>query len=202
MHPKIGVFYYINLETRPDRHTRIQKMFSDYGITNHTRINAIHMPNKGYLGCSLSHIKTIEEFLKSEHEVCVILEDDFEFIQPLSVCQYLFQQFFNDNIEWDCVMLSSNTKISKPYNEYLDRCIRAYTTAGYMINRQFAPILLQNIRKGVEQLIRHDMQHMYAIDVYWMILQETSNWFIFKPKMGQQSAGYSDIEKRYVDYRC
>jgi hypothetical protein len=99
-------------------------------------------------------------------------------------------------------MLSSNTKIALPYNQYLDRCIKAFTTAGYMLNKRFAVTLLNNIREGVEQLIRQDIQHMFAIDVYWMKLQGVSNWFIFRPKMGQQSAGYSDIEKRYVDYKC
>jgi GR25 family glycosyltransferase involved in LPS biosynthesis len=202
MHPKIGVFYYINLERRQDREYNIKKQFEKYNITNYERINAINMPQKGYLGCSLSHLKTIETFLQSEHDVCVILEDDFDFTQSREVCEDMFKKFFEDNIEWDCVMLSSNTKQSAYYNDYLDKCIRAYTTAGYMINRKFATILLQNIKEGVEQLIRTNLQHMYAIDVHWMSLQFKSKWYIFKPKLGQQRAGYSDIEQRHVDYRC
>lgn len=202
MHPKIGVFYYINLERRIDRECHMKKQFKEYDITNYERINAVNMPKKGYLGCSLSHVKTIETFLQSEHEVCVILEDDFEFTQTKEVCENMFTRFFEDNLEWDCVMLSSNTKQAAYYNEYLDKCIRAYTTAGYMINRNFATTLLKNIREGVENLIRNDLQHMYAIDVHWMSLQFKSKWYIFKPKLGQQRAGYSDIEQRHVDYRC
>jgi hypothetical protein len=99
-------------------------------------------------------------------------------------------------------MLSSNTKLSEPFNAYLDRCLKAFTTSGYMINKRFAVTLLQNIREGVENLIRQDIQSMFAIDVYWMRLQLTTKWYVFKPKLGQQSAGYSDIENCYVDYRC
>ena len=202
MHPKIDVVYYINLDHRKDRNDQIQKQLNAYGVNNYERISAIHMPHKGYVGCSLSHMKTIEKFLASNHQTCVILEDDFEFTLSPYNCKELFERFFNDNHKWDCVMLSSNTKQYVQYNEYLVKCIRAFTTAGYMINREFATILLQNIKEGVEQLIRHDVQHMFAIDVYWMKLQPVSNWYIFQPKMGQQSAGYSDIEQRFTDYRC
>jgi len=202
MHPKIDVVYYINLERREDRNAFMQKQLDEYEINNYVRINAINMPQKGYLGCSLSHVKTLETFLKSQHDTCIILEDDFEFTFAKDICKSMFLRFFDDNIEWDCVMLSSNTKQATYYNNYLDKCIQAFTTAGYMINRNFAQILLQNIKEGVEKLIRNDVQHMYAIDVYWMSLQPIYNWYIFRPKLGKQQAGYSDIEGRYVDYRC
>lgn len=202
MHPKIDVFYYINLDHRTDRNEKMIHQLRDYQISNVERIPAVNMPKKGYVGCSLSHVKTIEKFLASDHNICVILEDDFQFTQPPTKCRELLDNFFNTDIEWDCVMWSSNTKLSQPYNSFLDKCIRSFTTAGYMINRKFANILLQNMKEGVELLIRQDIQHMYALDVYWMKLQPVTNWFIFNPKLGKQAAGYSDIERKYVNYQC
>jgi hypothetical protein len=37
-------------------------------------------------------------------------------------------------------------------------------------------------------------------DQSWKVLQPHNNWYIFNPKLGYQRPGYSDIEKRLVNY--
>jgi GR25 family glycosyltransferase involved in LPS biosynthesis len=202
MHPKIGIFYYINLDHRTDRNDHMIQQFETYDIRNYERVPGIFMPKKGYLGCSLSHIRTLERFIDSEHKMCVIMEDDFQFTQSPDTCKQHINRLFDENIDFDIVMLSSNTKMAQPYNEYLDKCIRAFTASGFIITKEFAKVLLHNMREGVEMLIRQDIQQMFALDVHWMKLQPISKWYIFRPKLGQQLPSYSDIERRNVNYQC
>lgn len=202
MHPKIDMIYYINLEHRTDRNKQILEQFEKYNITSFERVNAIRTP-KGCIGCSLSHIKTLETFIKSPHETCIVLEDDFEFTMSREDCANTFNRFFHDMQDnWDIVMLSSNTKQWDSFNSYLVKCIRAFTTSGYMINKQFAKVLIENMKEGVNLLIHNTIPPLYALDVYWMKLQPVSRWYIFNPKMGKQSSGFSDIENIYVNYNC
>lgn len=44
------------------------------------------------------------------------------------------------------------------------------------------------------------MHSTFALDMYWKKLQERDNWYIIYPPMSIQSAGYSDIQKKDVNY--
>ena len=66
---------FINLDSRPDRLSRIQQEFARYGLTDrYTRLRAISDP-RPYLGCYRSHLKAIEEAQRIGG-VVHILEDD------------------------------------------------------------------------------------------------------------------------------
>lgn len=205
----IGAIYYINLEHRKDRRASIEQQISTFLGDNPNgvhvqRIEAIHVPGFGILGCGRSHILALQTFLASEHETCIIFEDDFVFSLPAEQCRSMFESFFSQSRiaekQWDVVMVASNTKSAEQYNELLDKCIDAQTASGYMIHRSFAPTLLANLLEGSALLESTHNINLFANDIYWKHLQPHSQWFIFRPKMGLQGESYSDIEHRNVNY--
>ena len=88
----IDRIYYINLDHRTDRRqefeNEIQKLAS---LEKVERIQAVHKPELGCLGCTLSHVKTLETFLNSEYKTCLVFEDDFMFNQDMNYCQFLLK---------------------------------------------------------------------------------------------------------------
>lgn len=207
MNSYIDNIYYINLDHRTDRNEQLLSELDKINFPKEkiTRISAIYNKN-GDVGCSYSHIKTLETFLNSNYNNCVILEDDFEFIQSKETMNNIFKKLIDNNIDYDIIMFSSNTikKIKSSYS-FIDKIINAQTTSGYMVTRKFAPILLDNYRKGVSLLAsayndnrRED--YKYAIDQYWKLLQPNNNWYLFNPKFGKQRESYSDIAKGTVNY--
>jgi hypothetical protein len=118
----------------------------------------------------------------------------------------MFREFFKANIPWDVVMLAGNViKDEEGPIPILRKVSDAQTTSGYMVTREFAPILLENLVHGVGHLERYYMQtgrknHEYCLDIYWKRLQPQNRWYIFNPKMGTQMESYSDIEKRVTNY--
>jgi GR25 family glycosyltransferase involved in LPS biosynthesis len=188
----MSVVYYINLDYRTDRRSEIEDEITDLPYPKH-RISAIHTPGFGAIGCSLSHIRALETFLESEYDYCYIFEDDFKFIRPVS-----------DIVlpsEWDVVMLSGNAKITEPFDEVFDRAMRVWAPSGYLVHRNFAGILLDNLKEGAELLQISYEQTRYSLDVYWEKLQVNSKWYIFKDKFGLQRRSWSDIENWVADYK-
>ncbi len=96
----------------------------------------------GELGCYLSHVETIREFLKSEHQFAVILEDDAILEDSFAlVIQYLRQQ---PNL-WDMVKLSgvhSGTPVAVQRINNQHRLSVMFSkctcSSAYMINRKAA----------------------------------------------------------------
>ena len=201
--PQVDMFYYINLDYRTDRNRHMIKQFADHGIANFQRITAIKEAH-GALGCSKSHVKTLETFLESGHQICVILEDDFVFCRE---CDFKsgFDKFFSEfprDTTWDVVQLAANTLLSEPYNDCVDKCFSSLTTSGYMVNRRFAKTLLENFSEGIVKLesCRIHERRLYSLDVYWSRLQPFARWYVFKPKLGKQMESYSDVTNSVATY--
>jgi glycosyl transferase family 25 len=199
--------YYINLDIRKDRQEHIEKELAKLNIPDVkiTRIDAVHKPALGALGCGLSHIKALKAFLESGDNECIILEDDFSFRdEHIDFCKKAIRTIVNagDKAKYDVLMLASNTAIEEPCKmPYLTRIRYAFTTSGYMITKQFAPILIENFTEacnGLEAAGVHTPA--FCIDVYWRKLQETRIFYCLKPVPGYQYGNYSDIERKEVNY--
>jgi len=190
----LPMIYYINLDHRTDRkeHLINELRQIDYPTQNICRIEA--SPG-GNIGCTLSHIKTIEKFLESNQEKCIILEDDFTFYPNT---RELFYKTINSDVDWNVIMLGSNTIQSDPFSENLLKCVKAQTSSGYMLHRKFATTLLENFKESSTHL-RNGGSWMYTLDEYWKRLQHL-NWYICNPKIGYQMESFSDIEKANVNY--
>jgi hypothetical protein len=61
--------------------------------------------------------------------------------------------------------------------------------------------LINNIKEGINLLIKNPNDHFfYAIDKYWLSLQQKDNWYLITPLSVIQREGYSDIEKKDTNY--
>ena len=91
-----------------------------------------------------------------------------------------------------------------PYENVDDTCVRVsrcQTTTGYLVNGHYIEKLLNNVKMGLTNLLRHPEKHsQYAIDKHWFLLQEVHQWFLITPLTVVQREDYSDIEKRVVHY--
>ena len=218
----VDVAYYINLDHRGDRNEQLLGELAkiDFPVEKIERIPATYLKERGHLGASLSHIKTVETFLQSDYETCFIFEDDFEFSQPPEEVKSTIQKLFEDKVDFDICMLSANVYDEQPIPGYdfIKKINSAATASGFILTRNFAPILLANLKEGAQKLedsynertyitnvskidpdnFNYDGQ--FALDHYWISIQSDNNWFIFNPKMGKQRDSYSDIMEGNVAY--
>jgi GR25 family glycosyltransferase involved in LPS biosynthesis len=203
----IDHIYFINLDHRTDRLQQFQEEIQKLAPLNKVeRIQAVHKPELGGLGCSLSHVKTLETFLKSEYKNCLVFEDDFMISRDIHYCKFLLKHLFTEKINFDMVMLAGNilnqTATSSPF---VHKVLDGQTSSAYLITKDFAKILHANLAKGASLLEQwytehKEKKHEYCLDIYWKQLQPTYNWFVFHPKIGIQREGYSDIENKVTDY--
>jgi glycosyl transferase family 25 len=193
--------YYINLEHRSDRKEHVEKQLYNIGI-NANRFEAIKMEN-GAIGCSMSHLKLLQEAVKNNLDHILIVEDDITFLDP-----ELFKTQFNKFLElhknnWDVILLGGNNM--PPYKNIDDTCIqvtRCQTTTGYLVNGHYIKILMKNVKMGLTNLLNRPTEHsMFAIDKFWFVLQESSKWYLITPPTVVQREDYSDIEKRVINYQ-
>lgn len=205
---RIDKIYYINLEHRTDRKEHMESWLQKIGLLPHSieRIDAVYNKEKGYIGCTQSHIKALETFLESENKVCCILEDDYT---PVDSTFFLVSManIFLKKVEFDLIQLSYNGLVStKTEYPFLVKPTHAQTTSGYMITRAFAPKLLEVFKEALELSLEHEKEHgiqnpKYCCDMYWDKLMPDSKWFVHVPRLGYQMESYSDVEGHSVNYR-
>jgi glycosyl transferase family 25 len=191
--------FYINLETRPDRKEHVEKQMELIGIKA-TRFNAIRLKN-GALGCSMSHLKILENAKKNNLEHVLIVEDDILFTRPIIFASQL-NKFLSNHQNFDVVLVAGNNM--PPYTEIDDTCIQikqCQTTTGYLVQNHYFDTLIANYREGIQKLMNEPQKHaLYAIDKYWFTLQQKDKWYLITPLTVTQREDYSDIEKRNTDY--
>ena len=204
----IDHIYFINLDHRYDRAEDFYKMMEEMGIAEDhiTRISGIFEPTNGALGCTKSHIKTIETFLESHYERCCIFEDDFDFLSNKSLEEFCNEFQRINPKEWDMILFSGVVCKDEPSNySFLRRISDLQTSSSYILTREYAPVLLTNMKEGAEAL---DVYFKgtgriigdYCLDMYWKSLQKKDRWFVSEPILGCQRPSYSDIQKKDVDY--
>jgi len=193
---------YINLDTRPDRKTHIEEQLNSIGFKNIRRFKAIKTTN-GAIGCTMSHLKCLEDAREKGLSHLLICEDDTLFLQP-----NVFIQQFNSFLarhpqnSWDVVLLAGNNML--PYSKIDDTCIKVthcQTTTCYLVNGSYFTTLIDNIKAGLNNLMQDQKNGtLYAIDKYWLLLQKRDRWFLIIPLTVIQKEGYSDIENKTVNY--
>ncbi len=117
--------------------------------------NRLAMPRPGEVGCYLSHLKAMEEFLRSDAPWCVILEDDVE-LRPECV-EVLAALARRD--DWDLVKLfcfHSGLPVRKraltARHHLVVHLTRTTSSAAYALNRRAAETLLRSMRPITEQV--------------------------------------------------
>ena len=131
----------------------------------------------------------------------LICEDDITFTNPGLFIQQI-NKFLSKQENWDVVLLAGNNM--PPYKQVDDYCVqvtRCQTTTGYLVKSHYYDKLIDNIKTGMNMLVRNrDMHKIYAIDKYWFLLQDKDLWFLITPLSVVQREDYSDIEKRRTNY--
>jgi len=193
--------FYINLEHRTDRKEHVEHQLNNIGIKT-TRFNAIKMTN-GAIGCSLSHLKILEDAKKNKLDHILIVEDDITFLDP-SLFKTQINKFFElHNNNWDVILFAGNNM--PPFEIIDDTCVkvsRCQTTTGYLVNGHYINVLISNIKMGLTHLINTPTEAVkYAIDKFWFVLQNNSRWYLITPLTVVQREDYSDIEKRVTNYQ-
>lgn len=192
--------YFINLEHRVDRLYMVKQELSKLKPNIGTRFNAIKAAS-GAVGCSMSHIKCLEQAKNNNLPHVFICEDDICFLNPQLLMKNL--QTFCENIpDWDVLVIGGNTV--PPYQQIGDYCARVFnnqTLTGYIVREHYYDKLIANFREGLKKLIANpENKREYAIDMYWKRLQTTDLYYFITPPTVSQREGFSDIEKRQTNY--
>ena len=170
------------------------------------RISGVYKPGFGILGCGLAHKKTIETFLASPHNTCLILEDDFEFTLDMDYVHYILNAIFEEKIEFDCIMLAGCIlRVEPTAYPFLQKVLDAHTASAYLITKEFAPVLLESYTESTKLLEDTYIETgtkviSYHNDIWWKRYQPYFNWFIVNPRMGEQRFSYSDNLERDLKY--
>jgi GR25 family glycosyltransferase involved in LPS biosynthesis len=190
---------FINLKSRKDREMATINEFKKLDIPIE-RMNATEVDNKR-LACSLSHLKCLRTAKNNKWDHVLIVEDDIQFLQPELFINNL-NKFLSSEINWDVLLFAGNNV--PPYTKYDDFCVKVskcQTTTGYLVMSHYYDTLINNIKAGINLLIKNPNDHFfYAIDKYWLSLQQKDNWFLITPLSVIQREGFSDIEKKNTNY--
>jgi len=181
---------YINLKHRTERLEYILNECKRVDIPPEkmTRIDAIYTPGIGMLGCSLSHCKALELALSHpEWTRILIIEDDIKFKDsPWTETEDALK-----NTNPDVLMLSrGNCEVqtpTHPSSKNLHRVIFSCVAAAYIVDRNYIPKLLKNIRESIEAFTKpggNIFEHPH--DVYWYSIQKTDNWYTFNDMVARQ----------------
>jgi len=195
--------YYINLEKREDRKNHIEnnikKKYSFF--SNIERMNAIWNENGG-IGCGLSHIKCLTKLKLENEKYYMILEDDF-FIFNDDAFKNFESEF--DKIKeldnWDIIVLTPRgDTINFNYISNFHRINNNQTATGYIIKHEMVNYLEDLFKEGIVNLMKNENPNIWAIDQVWKRIQNTHVFLYYKSLFGGQLEGYSDIERKYVNY--
>jgi glycosyl transferase family 25 len=113
------------------------------------------MPRPGEVGCYLSHLKAMEEFLRTDAPWCLILEDDVE-VSPecVEVLAALGQKDDWDLVKLFCFHsgLPVRQRALTQKHHLVVHLTRTTSSAAYAINRHAAEKLLKSMRTISEQV--------------------------------------------------
>jgi glycosyl transferase family 25 len=117
--------------------------------------NRLDMPRAGEIGCTLSHLKAMETFLRTDAPWCVILEDD---VEVLPTCAEVLRSL-TEKDDWDLVKLF-NFHAGRPVrkralaggHKLVVHLTRTTSSAAYVVNRRAAETLLRSMRPITEQV--------------------------------------------------
>lgn len=206
---KIDVLYYINLDYRVDRKLEFLDWIEDSGFPEEkvNRIQATALPGRGHVGAYLSHIKTLQAFIDSPHNTCMVFEDDY---QPLKIDTFWSDvgRLFECGKDFDIVMCSYNELKSELSDiPFLHKVNYSFTASGFIITKKFAPVLKEFWENGVKLLLQEEEMtkaqcEKYKLDVYWMELMPVSKWYTFYPRLGIQRPSFSDLQRQYTAYNA
>ena len=184
---------YINLDHRTDRRSQIERELQCFG-NRVERLSATRHATGG-IGCTMSHIRALCQAKEAGWKNVLIVEDDFMWTNREAGEACLARLATQP---YDVILLGA---VAAQYNPETLRVSGSQTATGYIVAAHYYDTLLANFKESLEGFLRTGVYHTYALDQYWKRLQPEGQWFLVRPSLCTQRPGYSDIEKRNVDYR-
>lgn len=199
---KLDAILYINLAHRADRneHVLAEIRKINPSLDRAYRVDAVHVPECGALGASMSHVKALEVVCAHpEWARCAILEDDFTLgpnalgnLDAVLSCEH-----------FDVLLLGLGSEVVEDTGDpRVRRVLSSQTASGYIVHRDYAGVLLANFRAGLELLRSGASPQEACVDMYWKRLMPEGRWYAARERVGYQYANYSDIESGFRDYGC
>lgn len=159
------------------------------------------MPRPGEVGCYLSHLKAMEEFLRTDAPWCVILEDDVDVLpECVSVLAALGQRD-----DWDLAKLfcfHSGLPVRKraltPTHRLVVHLTRTTSSAAYAVNRRAAETMLKSMRPITEQ-VDHALDRPWETGLRVRGVRPLP--IVLAPVAATTTIGYSDRGDRSLPFR-
>ncbi len=186
------------MDARADRRSALLQEFDRVGFPND---KIIRFPASSYNGCPnsgclLSHANVLEMAYDMDLQNVLILEDDFVFIDDIQKIHADIKAFFELNIPWDVVMLTTCAAVvSEPTNQLISRISSSGNGAGYLVNRSMMLELSTLFKSNVENLYSTKQHWVYQNDILWKTIMPSSQWYMFNHYLGYQKEGYSDLSQ-------
>ena len=194
----IDKIIYINMDARADRRSALLQEFQRVGISE-TQI--VRFPASSYNGCPnsgclLSHANALERAYDMDLQNVLILEDDFVFIDDVPKIHRDIRAFFQLEISWDVVMLTTCAAVvSENTNQLVSRISSSGNGAAYLVNRSMMLELSTLFKSNVENLFATKQHWVYQNDILWKTIMPMSQWYMFNHYLGYQKEGYSDLSQ-------
>lgn len=210
----VDVIYWINLDRSTERKTNMEKLFMDDSFDNieKIRFSAIDGKNPNNIdklinvekksisdleyGCLLSHLEVIKEFLNSNYDICLIMEDD----NTLDFKKYWKQDLKNviDNapLDWEAIMLSYISNGIPPY-EYTYNKNEYWSTLSYVINKKGASNLIDNMYYNGKYKIDAKINNEADQYIFQKIKTYVYRYPYFIYKYGETSTLHQDAITRH-----
>ncbi len=181
----------MNLAERLDRKIALLQELDRLGVppSHIHRIEAVK-DEIGRRGCTKSHIAAVQLAKSHQFPHACILEDDF----VLQVSPEMFHQQVNEALKNDFdVLFLGMTPISlSRVGGSLHRVHTALAMPAFIVSHNYYDKLIHIYQQALTENIAHDL----VTQRY----QPKDRWYGFWPPLSRQRAGFSDIEKRHVDY--
>lgn len=199
--------YYINLDHRSDRKQHFEQNIKVHPLFKYVERFSAIKGSPGYIGCGMSHIEILKKLTDEEGDCFLICEDDLQIINKNSFANFAanFDKVRYDG-KWDLITLTPFFPIANHENDTIMqkygfiKLDAAQTTTGYIVKKTFIKTLLDNFQYATCRLGEGKSYATFSIDQYWKRLFKSHKVYGFRYLFASQLSGYSDIEKRNVNY--
>lgn len=181
--------FVINLEHRKDRLQQVAGEFVKANMVADVDVFKAFKDDIPQRGCGNSHIACIKLAKERGYDMVGIYEDDFYWLND--GWKYMDKCLEQLPKDFDIFFPGANTdnKPAYQYSENLAKPTSILAMHSYVVNAKYYDAFLDP-----------DCKTSNVLDWYINKFFDKTNWYIAIPMLTGQRTGYSDIEKRQVNY--
>jgi GR25 family glycosyltransferase involved in LPS biosynthesis len=170
---------YINLDRREDRKIQLLHNLEEFNIEGVERFSAISSSSCSHCNLLESTFKIYEDFVDSDDETLLILEDDCKFLEPLnSNSEKILSDIYST--EWDLFWLGCVNRKKPVY--YKNNCYQVSSTSyaqSYLIKKNMVKQFLNDIPRNfylhlIDELL---CLYTYNMDVVMHPFEKELNFY-------------------------